>query len=688
MKKFTWLLIIAFLVAGCSTAQQNTPMPATDTITLTATITSSPTPAPTSTATSIPMPTATLSYPLSAGTPLPSVSKIITTHDLSSLRETLFWWQNPASTMVFSQDQSLVALTTAEWVKIYDTKSNQLISDLRNVGNLSKFSPDNKRFLANGVIYSLDGTKIFNMASAENMSYSEDWKTVAVVKSCRDTGLLFKACETDVYDVDSNKMLSGFPGEDPILSPDGKYVAVTQDKFVYFRKTSNGKQMIQLNPDNYLMDNPTWEFSPDSSKIIIIHRDLFAGINILSLDEGKLLKTIYPNKTNTPNQSVHAAKISNNGSYLATFDGTNITVFEVATGNVASTELSPTDKDFTGVNDYGIPTFSSSEENENPTFTATETDVYGSGGTSIQSIQNLRFGADSNTLDFFTSAPNSNAQQYCTLSDNSNLKCSPQNGFLASDGNFYSVSAAPEKLTLFKNDNGTQQEIGNIDWKGFAPSDTSNLYLVGYSAGDNFIVLSGKKALILDMKKQKIAKQWYWNESNVAYSSLSPDGKYLAFTIKGQIPGSSTAPWDEDVFSFEKGEVVWSGGSKDTYLMAISPDSTRMVEMQETNGVSLFYYYNFIQNVLLRRFEMDNCNVTQAAISNDNSYVLLGCGGSIEAMNPTNGDIFASLPAFNSEITSIAISKDGSRIAAGSSDGFILVISQKRTPAGVLFVTL
>jgi hypothetical protein len=665
MKKLTWLIIIAFLATACSSTRQTNPVSATTSPVLTGIATSIPAPLPT--ATNIPTPTATLSFPLSAGTPLPNANKAITTSDLSSLRESLFWWQNPASTTVFSPDHTLVALNTSEWEKIYDTKTQQVVVELKNLGAISGFSPDNQRIMADGAIYTLGGTKIFSISSNGNVSYSDDWKTVAIVKSCQDTGLIFKACESDVYDVDTNKMISGFPGDDPILSPDGKYISVAQGDFLYFRRVSDGKQLLQLNPDNYLMDNPSWSYSADGSKLLLIHPTYSAGrsqkasINIFTLADGKLLATIYVDK------AINMAKISSNGLFLATVDDTNLTVYEIKNRKAISSNPLQADKVFTGVDDNG-----------NPIFTPVETNPLGS-GTSVQNIQDLRFGTDSNTLDFFTTDQNSNSQQYCTISDNTDVKCSPQNGFLASDGNFYTVTADPQKLTLFKEDNGSQQEISSVDWKGFAPNNISNAHLIGYSAGNDFLVLmfdigvGSHKALIVDMKKQQIAKQWDWDESSVTYSNLSPDGKYLALKVDGQNYGNAVFPWDEGVFSFEKGWYVWSGGSRETYLMTLSPDSTKMIEMQKGNQVNFLYYYDFIRRELLGNYEMDYCSVDTAAISNDNSFALLGCGGSIEAMDLSNGKIIATLPAFNSAITSIAISKDGSRIAAGSSSGFIKV---------------
>jgi WD40 repeat protein len=70
---------------------------------------------------------------------------------------------------------------------------------------------------------------------------------------------------------------------------------------------------------------------------------------------------------------------------------------------------------------------------------------------------------------------------------------------------------------------------------------------------------------------------------------------------------------------------------------------------------------------------MTKCNVNSVALNQDNSMMLVGCDGVIQAWDMKKGRIMISWTAFNSPITSLAFSADNTRIAAGSYSGFIKV---------------
>ncbi len=175
------------------------------------------------------------------------------------------------------------------------------------------------------------------------------------------------------------------------------------------------------------------------------------------------------------------------------------------------------------------------------------------------------------------------------------------------------------------------------------------------------------------MKTQKVQNKWDWYSSYVSYAKMSPDGRYQALRIFGNNENRTQIYWLEGVFDFESGWFVWSGGNQDTYLMELSPDSTKLVEVQSRNNVSLLYYYDYINKQLLDYHEMTKCNVNSVVLNQDNSLMLVGCDGVIQAWDMKKRRMITSWTAFNSPITSLAFSKDTTRIAAGSSSGFIKV---------------
>jgi WD40 repeat protein len=312
------------------------------------------------------------------------------------------------------------------------------------------------------------------------------------------------------------------------------------------------------------------------------------------------------------------------------------------------------------------------DDNGQPLFSIKAENVFPS-EFSVQNIWDLHFGSDASTINFFS------RDQYCSILNNTETKCTTRGDFLASDGYFYSVTADAENIILYKLVNGNQEEVTRMNWKYFAYSNISEVHVIGYSVGRQFLVLeftigyNSSRVLILDLTKQAIVKSWDWDESRVDYSNMSEDGKFLALKTSGEKFGNDGQLWEEGIFDFEKGWFVWSGGNTDTYLMEISPDSTKLVEIQNRNGVSLFYYYDFIRRELLSYHEMAGCYVTAAAVSMDNSYVLFGCSGSIMAMDLTTGKQITMWSAFNESITTLALSSDNTRIAAGNGSGFIKV---------------
>lgn len=647
------MCIISLMLASCTVA--------TPTIQPTTTIAASDTPIPTATVTQIPTPTATLSFPLLAGTPMPLSKVVINETNISSLRETLDWYDTPSGTFVISPDKSLAIVSTSEWIRIYKTSPKELVKQLDGFGIVKAISADNQRLLTEvGSIYSIDGEMLFQINSEGPISYSADWSRVAIVKGCSYTGAVFAACESDVYDVATNKMINGFPGDTPLLSPDGKIVALRQVNFIYFNSVDKGNTILQLNPDNYLMDDPTWKYSDDSKKILIIHPPYSAGrsqkpsVDILSLEDGSLIRTIYSEMS-----AINDAAISPNGQLLAMIGDGNVVVYDIQAKTILSTSPLDGNKDFYGVGDNGTPIYVDKPE------TIFQLDK------GIQNVYGLHFGEDANTLIFTTS------DQYCTLHNNTNVDCTTRGDFLANDGYFYSVSADAENIILSKLEDGGLHEAARMNWKYIAYNNITSVKIIGYSAGKPFLALQfdigamSQRFVIFDLNKQEIVKSWDWDESYASYHKMSLDGRYLAVAVSGTTYGDGKPKYYEGIFDFEKGWFVWSGGNSDTYLISISPDSTKIAEIQSRNGHSLLYYYDFIRQELKAYYEMTTCYIDAAQISPDNSFILLGCGSSIMAMDLATGKEITRWDAFNGGVSSIAFSPDGTRIAAANYQGFI-----------------
>jgi hypothetical protein len=624
----------------------------------------------------------------------------------------MLWSQNPTGQKIFSPDGTLFIYGTSEWIRIYDGKEKKLIKQIDDFiappdkeGTLA-ISKDNQRLmlLQNSLvkIIDIDGKEIFSTPADGEASLSPDGHSVAVLKSCKPTGGVLADCETNVYDVDSGQQTASYPGEHPAYSPGGEYLLVTQGNYVSFRQVSDGKIILELTPDNYLNQLDSWKFSPDGSSVIVIHgvktiekiddqgEKTFIRqkqvVDIVSISDGKLL--------NETKEFVDYAFVSPNNQYLAIIHGSvkyakyasdvdpndvsKEIIYDLTDGGkeISNTPLpSAIHMDqISGIDDHGNLTTSPkfSDLLENP--------------EEISNVSRLTW--KEGTLQFYNQNNPYNAPQlFCQVTPNGESSCQEQDGFLASDGNVYEVKLDAQNITLLRDDGNTQTTVAEVNWKYEAYNKLNGGTILGYVPGKDFLAIqvhigsNSSKVIIVDLAKEQIIYKWDWDEVAPDITVMSPSADYMAWKISGSIYNNPKIQWEEGVFDFSKGWFVWHGGSYDSSFLAFSPDEKYLLEIQDRNGVSMVYLYDFIRREQVTTYEMQPefngdfgaCVVNGAAISADNQMAFYACqDGTILVNDLVKGKKITRWQAFNEPVTSISLSADSTRLTA-SAGGIIKV---------------
>lgn len=612
--------------------------------------------------------TAILQYPLSIGTALPSVYQTIKEENVTSLALIASIWQNPTGVVKYSPDESLLFYATSEWIKIFNAASLTQISQIDDFiapgGDVLslQISTDNQRILllqqSKVRVIDRSGAILFESAVKGRAALTPDGKKIALVKNClTPANAVLDNCETDVYAIDNGELLYGFPGKDPIFSPDGTLIATTQRNYLAFRQVSDSVKRFELTPDDYLFDLKFWQFSPDSSQIIIVHG---SQIDLISAINGKSTKNFH--------EFAERAYLSPNNTYIGIVNGTQLKVIDLTSNSISKNENLDQPDAVMGIANDGTAILQPASSTLFP-------------DEAVQNIEKI------SPLTENTSFLAETDKNFCTLGSSLNFSCDPKHQFIrANDGQYYSASLDRGVVTLWKGINDSRENVFSVDWSAIAAPDVNWVKLLGYSSQKHYLLLqlnigqNTEQVVLLDTQKIKFVQPWNWEKSQLVFFTLSPNSQYAAIRASGRSPGLPFAVY-EGVFDFDTGEFIWSGGNLDSQKIIFARDGNTMLEIQDRQGLSMVYVFDFTKNELKAHYLLQDpfetakfgrCQIRDATMSSDAQMAIYGCAdGTALAVRLNDGKELARWKVFNEPVNAISFSMDEKVLAIANQSGFI-----------------
>jgi WD40 repeat protein len=607
---------------------------------------------------------------LQIGTAIPALTNTISDKNVSSLLQLASIWQNPAGIVKYSPDGTLLFYATSEWIKIFDAASLQPVSQLDEFispggDTLSlQISTDNQRILllqqSRVRVIDRSGKLLFESPVDGKAALTPDGQKIALVKSClKNTDAVLANCETDIFNVDTGDLVYGFPGKDPILSPDGSLVATTQGNYLAFRQVSDGVKLFELTPDNYLFELKFWTFSPDGSQVVIVHGN---QIDLISTKTGKSVQNFQ--------EFAERAYLSPNNTYLGIVNGTEFKVIDLSSDSVSKNENLDQPEAVIGIANDGTAVLQPDASSLFPV-------------EAVQNIEKVSPLAENSTFLLETE------YGFCKLTTSMNLSCDAKHQFIrGNDGQYYSASLSNRTITLWHGVDDSKEKVFSVDWSAIAPPDVNWVKLLGYSNQKHFLLLqlnigqNTEQVALLDTQKIAFIQPWNWEKSQLVFFTLSPDGRYAAIRTSGRSPGLPFAVY-EGIFDFDKGEFVWSGGNLDSQKIVFARDGNTMLEIQDRQGMSMVYVYDFNKRELISHYLLQDpfetgtfsrCQIQDAALSSNTQTAFYGCkDGSVLVVNLNDGKELARWKVFNEPVSALNLSTDETLLVTANQSGFIKI---------------
>jgi WD40 repeat protein len=273
------------------------------------------------------------------------------------------------------------------------------------------------------------------------------------------------------------------------------------------------------------------------------------------------------------------------------------------------------------------------------------------------------------------------------------------------DGKRLATGARSDQLAVKMWDAQTGQELttfnghtGQVFSVAFSPegkrlacgSDTWDFTKQSYGAGEVMVwdVQTGRELLVLK------------GHTGLVSVAFSPDGKRLASA--GQKPGPAAKVGEVKVWDAETGQEVFTveAPAYEQRTVAYSPDGKRLTHVSDSGGNSSTMTVWDAQTGRELLTQKTHGQVGSVAFSPDGKRLVTGVGWlsvtgalidrAVRVWDAETGQELYSLKGHAVEVTSVAFSPDGSRLASASRDGTVKVwdatTSQeaRAVPAGIL----
>jgi len=724
MKKLFGLIILLFLVVGCSTSQvepTSTPSP------LPSTETSTPTLTPTSTQSNTPSPTPIpLKLPVLNGTPVPLSNISISVNNADKVTELARYWGNPDSVVRVTRDGKTLVMANVEGIYFYDIPSGALLKTIdahiyffhfdkfqplsTYVGHYIAISSDAKRLAyldENLFVHVIDvqDNKVFNLDAKPknpddiprmNLELSPDGKTLAITIA----GSVQYGERMLLYDVDSGQQLPvNDVSTNVCFTGDGKYLIV-EPKIIYATSDWQKITPIATKFDTFV----SFACDPISSRFAILSGKDIEVWDIASGQSTAAFRLPDAVALNPQNELISVIHFSSDGTKLITFDrylatyylSTYAGLVDIASGQILDKIYSVSPAVYTVDRLDALPTgklkliAAGINTSSMPRFDA----YYFS--AQIRDATIFNFTGSGTSQRVLVSSMWSNFACEITMMGNSNCPYAGPfsvTGHLWANGHYYAFNYVG-KAKLFEGLKIEGNPLIAIPYNAFpddrkiiAYSGSNNvmLYMATYGPPDNRLVL-------YDITNDKSISNWKIPSRTFSYGIISPSGRYAAILLTRNGTSDQVMVYDLETKqlivneilkdSFENIEPSLAFSADDKTLAMLSPEfdsgkkSWNMsIHVLHMDGHSKPVQYDvFLPST---NFPIQGAPAMGFAVSPDSKLVAVGTNnGAVYMIDTSNGNLVHEIPphqAHTGPILSLTFNEDGSLLASLERSGIVKI---------------